>query len=74
MQMDINHCFDLNSCRHGVKTELKQVDDNYKWLYNENQYLYVELSDFFKLWINVVGLSSAFHEGNVGNKTTQHRH
>ena len=26
--------------------EVKQVDDNYTWLYNKNQYLYVELSDF----------------------------
>jgi len=33
-------------CSHGVKIEVKQVDDNYTWLYNENQYLYVELSDF----------------------------
>ena len=24
---------------------MKQVDVNYAWLYNENQYLYVELSD-----------------------------
>jgi len=46
MQMDINHHFQLNSCSHGVKIEVKQVDDNNKWLYNENQYLYVELSDF----------------------------
>jgi len=53
-----------------VKIEVKQVDDNYTWLYNENQYLYVELSDFFKLWINVVGLSSAFYEDSIGNKTT----
>jgi len=45
MQTDINRHFDLNSCSHGVKTE-KQVDDNYLWLYNENQYLYVDLSDF----------------------------
>ena len=46
MQMDINHHFDLNSCSQGVKIEEKQVDDNYTWLYNENHYLYVELSDF----------------------------
>ena len=46
MQTDINHHFDLNSCSHGVKIEVKQVDDNYIWLYNENQYLNVELSDF----------------------------
>ena len=46
MQTNINRYFDLNSCSHGVKIEVKQVDDNYKWLYNENQYLYVELSDF----------------------------
>jgi len=26
--------------------EVKQVDDNYTWLYNENHYLYVKLSDF----------------------------
>jgi len=25
---------------------VKQVDDNYTWLYNENEYLKVELSDF----------------------------
>ena len=28
--------FDLNSYSHGVKIEVKQVDDNYTWLYNEN--------------------------------------
>jgi len=38
--------FDLNSCSHGVKIEVKQVGDNYTWLYNENKYLNVELSDF----------------------------
>ena len=43
--MDISHHFDLNSFSHGVKIEVKQVDDNDSWLYNENQYLYVELSD-----------------------------
>ena len=42
MQTDINRYFDLNSCSHGVK----QIDDNYTCLYNENQYLYVELYDF----------------------------
>jgi len=26
--------------------EEKQVDDNYTLLYNENQYLYIELYDF----------------------------
>jgi len=46
MQMDINHHFDLNLCSHGVKIEVKQVDDNSIWLYNENQNLSVELSDF----------------------------
>jgi len=46
MQTDINRYFDLNSCSHRVKIEVKQVDNNYTWLYNENQYLYVELSDF----------------------------
>ena len=46
MQTDINRHFDLNSCSHGVKIKVKQIDDNYAWLYNENQYLYVELSDF----------------------------
>ena len=46
MQTDINRHFDLNSISHEVKIEVKQVDDNYTWLYNENQYLYVELSDF----------------------------
>ena len=46
MQTDINHHFYLNSFSQGVKIEVKQVDDNYTWLYNENQYLYVELSDF----------------------------
>ena len=44
MQMDINH--HLSSCSHGVKIEMKQVDNNYTWLYNENQYLNVDLSDF----------------------------
>jgi len=28
-----------------VKLEVKEIDDNYTWLYNENQYLYLELSD-----------------------------
>jgi len=28
MQTDINRHFDLNSCSHGVKIEVKQVDDN----------------------------------------------
>jgi len=46
MQMGINRHFDLNSCSHGVKTEVKQVNDNNSQLYNENQYLYVELSYF----------------------------
>jgi len=46
MQTDINRYFDLNSCSQGAKTEVKQVDDSYTWLYNENTYLYVELSDF----------------------------
>ena len=46
MQMGINRHFYLNSFGQGVKIEVKQVDDNYTWLYNENQYLYVELSDF----------------------------
>jgi len=51
MQTDINRHFYLNSRSHGVKIEVKQVDDNYTWLYNENQYfenqyLYVELADF----------------------------
>jgi len=27
--------FYLNSCSHGVKIEVKQVDYNYTWLYNE---------------------------------------
>jgi len=47
MQTDINRHFDLNSYSHVVKIEVKQDDDNYTWLYNENQYLYVELSGFF---------------------------
>ena len=47
MQTGINCYFDLNSWTHGEQIEVKQVDDNYIWLYNENQYLYVELSDFF---------------------------
>jgi len=38
--------FDLNSCSHRVKIEVKQVNDNYTSLYNENQYLNVELSYF----------------------------
>ena len=46
MQMDIKCHFDLNLCSHGVKIEVKQVLDNDSWLYNENQYLHVELSDF----------------------------
>jgi len=46
MQMDINRHFDLNSCSHGVKIEVNQVDDNDSWLYKENQYLYIKLSDF----------------------------
>ena len=46
MQTDINCHFDLNSYSDGVKIEVKQVDDYHTWLYNENQYLYVELSDF----------------------------
>jgi len=50
MQTDINRYFDLNSC----KIEVKQVDDNYTWLYNENQYLYVELSDFCNYGLTVV--------------------
>jgi len=28
MQTDINRHFELNSCSHGVKMEVKQVDDN----------------------------------------------
>jgi len=47
MQMDIHRHFDLNWCSQGVKIEAKQVDDNYTWLNNENQYLYVELSIFY---------------------------
>jgi len=39
MQMDINCQFDLNSCSHGVKVEVRQVDGNNSWLYNENQSL-----------------------------------
>jgi len=46
MQTDINRYLDFNSCSYGVKIEVKQVDDNYTWLYNENQYLFVELFDF----------------------------
>jgi len=42
---NINHHFNLNSCSHGVKIEVKQVDLFYTWLCNENQYFYVELSD-----------------------------
>jgi len=37
MQTDINRHFYLNSFSQGVKIEVKQVDDNYTWLYNENQ-------------------------------------
>jgi len=47
MQTDINYHFDLNSCSHGVKIEVKQIFDKETWLYIENQYSYVELSDFF---------------------------
>ena len=47
--MDMNRHFDLNLCSQGVKIEVKQIDDNYTWLYNENQYLYVELSVFCKI-------------------------
>ena len=46
MQTDINRNFYLNSFSHGVKIGVKQFDDNNTWLYNENQYLFVELSDF----------------------------
>ena len=46
LDVDINRHFYLNSFSHGVKIEVKQVADNYTWLYNENQYLYVKLSDF----------------------------
>jgi len=46
MQTDISCHLALNSCSRGVKIEVKQGDDNYTWLYNENQYFYVELSDF----------------------------
>ena len=46
MQMDISRHFDLNSCSHGVKIKVKQTDDSDIWLFNENQSLYVELSDF----------------------------
>jgi len=46
MQTDINRHFDLYSCSHGVKIEVKQVGDNYTWFYIENQYLSVEQSDF----------------------------
>ena len=44
--MDINHHFEINSCSHGVKIEVKQIDDNDSCLYNKNKLLYVELSDF----------------------------
>ena len=46
MQKDISLHFDLSSCSHRVKIKVKQIDDNYTRLYNENQYLFVELSDF----------------------------
>ena len=51
---------DLNSCSHGVKIEVKQVDDNYTSIF---------------IWINVVGFSSTCHdfqfEASVSNKTTR---
>ena len=52
--LDINCYFDLSSCSHGVKIEVKQIDDNYIWLYNENQYLYVELTYFCNYGLTVV--------------------
>ena len=41
--MYINHNFYVNSFSQGVKIKVKQVVDNHTWLYNGNQYLYVEL-------------------------------
>ena len=35
MQMDINR--HLNSYSHGVKIQVKQVDDNKSWLYNKTE-------------------------------------
>jgi len=46
MQTVINRNFDLNSCSDGVNIKVKKCDDNYTWLYNVKQYLYVEISDF----------------------------
>ena len=46
MQTDIDCHFGLNTCSHGVKTEVKQVDDNDSWLFIENELLHIELSDF----------------------------
>ena len=65
MQTDINHQFDLNSCSHGVKIEVKQVDDNDSWLYNENQYLYVELSDFCNYGQMLLELVASFMTFNL---------
>ena len=45
VSLDSNSSLELDANR--VKIEVKQVDNNYIWLYNENQYLNVELSDFF---------------------------
>ena len=44
--MGNNLHFHLNSCSHGVKIEVKQVNDNYTWFYNENQYFELELRNF----------------------------
>ena len=43
MQTDINPYFDLSSCSHGVKIEVKQVNDNNTWICNK---ILVELSNF----------------------------
>jgi len=51
--MDIN--------RHGVKIEVKQVDDNYTWLYNENQYLYVKLSNYGLMLLDSVAHFTTFN-------------
>jgi len=34
MQTNINRHFDLDSRSHGMKIEVKQIDDNNSWLYN----------------------------------------
>ena len=59
-----------HSGSHGVKIEVKQVDDNYTWLYNENEYLKVELSDFCNY--GEMLLNSVAHFTKAALVTRQH--